>query len=920
MDNKCGAGALTRSLLVALLTGVSSLALSDPAEAQSQQNAQSSRDQLVAYNIAPQPLSSALNEYARQSGLRALYSYEHVRGLQAPAVRGSLTREEALRQLLAPSGYSARIGDDNTLELDSSARPQPAGAEAPAQSTGLQGIRAQNSRNELAALVNAEEDEEEIVVVGTNIRGVYPSSSPVAVYTAEDIARSGAATTEQFIGKLPQNFGTVSPFGSGSAARESVSGIDLRGLGVGTTLVLVNGRRLSLANNGRTADVSMIPASAIDRVELLTDGASAIYGSDAIGGVVNFVLRDDFEGAETRLTYGGVSRGSLRQGGLTQTFGRRWEGGNGLVSFDYSSAAALTRADRDYSAQVAPGTLTPHDLRHNLLATFTQDVTDDLILHGDFLLGERTVKSGFSSTLGSANPLAHVLFVDSTDERQNFVGLGVDYEIAASLVASLRASYSANESDRTSLTTFFNNPNAATSVSRISNDHSALDITATLDGSLIELPGGDLQFSIGVGVLNEDYTGQNQRTIVTGSEIGRKTTYGFVELFAPLISPDQNILLARRLELSFAARHTQTEDTSRPSIDRDFGDATDPKVGVLWAPLPALSFRTTYGTSFRAPSLMQIDPVSASQGTLVPNFPLPFPTGSPSTILSLVGVSPDVDAESAETQTFGIDLHPTSRPTFQLELTYYTIDYTDRIDLPDFGLAPFVAPGDFPEILSRQPAAAVVQDLLTRIPITNLTNIDLSDPAAAAAILSANPNFWISDTRYRNLALSRQEGLDISIRDLFDFPWAQVRLSADVTYILDYEKALLASRPPITAVDVAKSPADLRARLSLGISRDDFDGTLGVNYVDDYVNRGNPNSPSPVDSWTTVDLHIGYNFANDGRDRLLNGVRATISVQNMLDEDPPYVLNPFLDERYGFDPQNANPLGRFVTVGLAKTW
>src|SRR5262249_31132695 len=145
---------------------------------------------------------------------------------------------------------------------------------------------------------------EQIVVTGTNLRGAYPRSSPVQTYSAEDIARTGATTTDQFVRTLPQNLGTRTEFAVGAAGArhlEGVNSVDLRGLGVGTTLTLLNGRRMALASVGQAVDVSLIPVSAIKRVEVLTDGASAIYGSDAIGGVVNFVLRDDFEAQETRL-------------------------------------------------------------------------------------------------------------------------------------------------------------------------------------------------------------------------------------------------------------------------------------------------------------------------------------------------------------------------------------------------------------------------------------------------------------------------------------------------------------------------------------------------------------------------------------------------------------------------------------------
>ena len=92
-----------------------------------------------------------------------------------------------------------------------------------------------------------------------------------------------------------QNFGVP---GSGQDITQYGAGINLRGLGQRATLVLINGRRVAPSDTGSFVDVSMIPITAIERVEVVTDGASAIYGSDAVGGVVNFILRDDFRGIE----------------------------------------------------------------------------------------------------------------------------------------------------------------------------------------------------------------------------------------------------------------------------------------------------------------------------------------------------------------------------------------------------------------------------------------------------------------------------------------------------------------------------------------------------------------------------------------------------------------------------------------------
>jgi outer membrane cobalamin receptor len=140
---------------------------------------------------------------------------------------------------------------------------------------------------------------EEVVVTGTHIRGVSPAS-PVIVLTGTDIANSGLTTSGEVMRSLPQSFagGQQSTIGeNGNGPYQNLSNFNnsdsanLRGLGSDSTLVLINGLRAPVTGFQGSVDISAIPLIAIDRVEIVTDGASALYGSDAVGGVANFVLK-----------------------------------------------------------------------------------------------------------------------------------------------------------------------------------------------------------------------------------------------------------------------------------------------------------------------------------------------------------------------------------------------------------------------------------------------------------------------------------------------------------------------------------------------------------------------------------------------------------------------------------------------------
>src|SRR6185437_6090175 len=126
---------------------------------------------------------------------------------------------------------------------------------------------------------------------------------------------------------------TVGSIAGGGNATNKVdaTGVNLRGLGNDATLVLINGHRVAPGNTeGNFVDLSMIPLYAVERVEVVTDGASAIYGSDAVGGVVNIILGRNLDGAETRVRYGSVTNGSTTEREVGQTVGHGWDTGSAL--------------------------------------------------------------------------------------------------------------------------------------------------------------------------------------------------------------------------------------------------------------------------------------------------------------------------------------------------------------------------------------------------------------------------------------------------------------------------------------------------------------------------------------------------------------------------------------------------------------
>lgn len=209
---------------------------------------------------------------------------------------------------------------------------------------------------------------DKIVVTGSNIpRTSTETASPVQVITRQEIDRTGKNTVAEYLqtitadgaGSIPKSFGNG--FAGGGA------GVSLRGLGAGSTLVLLNGRRLApfgLADDGQKVftDLSTIPLEAVERIDVLKDGASAIYGSDAIAGVVNVILRKDFTGVVVKGSYGtsGDSDGNQRKGSITAGFGDLAEDDfNFFFSVEASKTDAIGVSDRRNRKWIGTGDTRP---------------------------------------------------------------------------------------------------------------------------------------------------------------------------------------------------------------------------------------------------------------------------------------------------------------------------------------------------------------------------------------------------------------------------------------------------------------------------------------------------------------------------------------------------------------------------------
>ncbi len=188
-----------------------------------------------------------------------------------------------------------------------------------------------------------------IVVTGSHIRRVdLETSNPVVAITSQQIQQTGKLTLGDVVQDLPVITGGVANPRVNNGGGSGQTLVGLRGLGSSRTLVLVDGQRV-VSFLGGGVDINSIPAAAVERIEVLTDGASAVYGSDAIGGVINIILKTNYQGAQFQANYGISDHDDGARQGVSFVFGQTSDKGSILAGVDYNKFDPVYQAQRDYS-------------------------------------------------------------------------------------------------------------------------------------------------------------------------------------------------------------------------------------------------------------------------------------------------------------------------------------------------------------------------------------------------------------------------------------------------------------------------------------------------------------------------------------------------------------------------------------------
>ncbi len=280
---------------------------------------------------------------------------------------------------------------------------------------------------------------EEVVVTGSRIRRQdFTANSPIATVTSETFEQTSTIGIETVLNQLPQFVPGVTQFTTTDVQNTATntvgaSTISLRGLGANRNVVLIDGRRGMPVNAQLVVDTNSIPAAAIQRVEAISGGASAVYGADAVGGVVNFILRKDFQGATIDARYGSTEYGDNDEFTISGLFGANFEDGRGnvMVALEHSQRGAVLATARDWQREDLAN---PNIAGTQVFFSNTYITTNTA---GNFP-SQAAVNAAFPALSAGAIPRNAFLYINPTPDGTGTVFTGADNTQAAAARGTYR--------------------------------------------------------------------------------------------------------------------------------------------------------------------------------------------------------------------------------------------------------------------------------------------------------------------------------------------------------------------------------------------------------------------------------------------------------------------------------------------------
>jgi outer membrane receptor protein involved in Fe transport len=508
-------------------------------------------------------------------------------------------------------------------------------------------------------------------------------------------------------------------------------------------------------------------------------------------------------------------------------------------------------------------------------------------------------KRSFDEDFGFGSTVAPGPFETNSGESETLnIATGVRYDFTSNWSAELNALYSSQDSDITQIVTI-----PSTVFIRTIFDEKSIDFL--LNGKIGEIGGGNVGVALGASYRDEDpgYHFYQNGIALEDQHPDRNVKAYYGEIYAPIFGERNSKPFLHDLDLSAAVR---TDDYS------DFGRTTNPRVGLRWSPASSLSFRGSYGTSFRAPTEAEIFQ-GLVPGVYIDSFANPSGPGTVPVIVS--SASRPLTAEKAKSTNFGVEYRPADIQGIDLTLNYYDIRYADRIVQV------------FPPFNALQ-ASNVYGQLITHLPNNAAAQAYLESAIASGATYEGDltgTGMGTTGVRYAfddgilNASLVQQSGFDFIGNVVSAFSAGNLAVQLNASYIDKIETAFSAGASSANLVNTYDNPPKWRSRATVSWATKGWEASGAVNTVGNYVNTSAVGNP-PVSSWTTFDfgarLHVEAYLSGPE----WKGVTIGANVLNAFDRNPPYVNSSLTLAPINYDPSNASPLGRFVSLELRKKW
>ena len=837
----------------------------------------------IRIDVDAGPLAEMLEAVGRQAHLNIIYfDSSIVKGMQASALHGELTADQAIARLLTGKPLHSVKADEHAIVIERdvmtrtlSARTPPAkDKQAPEATPAHAGV-------------------EEVVVQG--VKGSYLTDLsplvPLITVTRQQLEDQGYLQMGEYFRRLPQNFPGISsgssPIVSNARGNNQTFAeyIDLRGLGPGTTLVLLNGHRLPSSVIGQSADISAIPLSAVDHIDIMTGGASATYGSDAIGGVVNIVTLSSYSGIEATARYGGTSEDKLVGPGGSVTEGGTWNGGNGVVTFDYERDDALYASDRAYTSSApGPTSLLPAMQIYSGVASVRQELCERCLLRADVFASHRT--------FDAEDALSGLMTQIEGQVDQWDAVMQLDYPIATSWSLNLSAQMT-TERDRI-VTTY---PPLPPIQDYYVNQ--APSVESLVKGAFGRDSKRQMQIALGAAFRQEQFAWRPSYAPEVSNRRGITSVFG--EVWLPLLDSGGWLPFTQQLSADLSGRYDGYND---------FGSSWDPRVALLWKTSDSLAWHTSFSRSFKSPTLFQL--YSTEFAGVVPAT-IPVSPGATLNTLLIDGGNKRLTAERSRSIELGFTYEPQAIRGLKMDLSGTDLTYTHRIDqLSQDGFAATEVIADarvLGQLITLNPSQSQVQQVLNTPGLVKYTAVDVDTIAA------------IANLGFANVGSIHVQAIDATVHYSHDVAGDPFTAELVGSYFANYVVRITPESAQTSFVGTAYRPPRARTKLDLTWPHGNWSANLRWNFTGGYHNDNDPACPSPrgcpVSPWSTLDGTVTYS-SPAGRSSPLHGTRVVFSVSNALSRAPPYVYGGVQEPNY--DPANASPAGRRMAITLTKQW